>query len=89
MPYQEFSHDYALVARVHDSTTGQPIVIAAGIGDAGTESAGEFLSNPNYFAALVKQAPSNWPSMNMEVVIEAAVVDGHPGPPRILAVEFW
>ena len=89
MPYTESSHDYAVVARVHDSTTGQPVVIAAGIGDAGTESAGELLSNPDYFDALVKQAPRNWPSMNMEVVIEAAVVDGHPGPPRILAVEFW
>ena len=75
LPYRELSRDYAVAARVHDSTTGQPIVIAAGIGDAGTESAGEFLSNPNYFDALVKQAPSNWPSMNMEVVIEA-VVDG-------------
>jgi len=89
LPYRELFNDYAIVARVHDSTTGQPVVVAAGLGDAGTESAGEFLSNPNYFAALVKQAPSNWPSMNMEVVIEAAVVDGHPGPPHILAVEFW
>jgi hypothetical protein len=87
--YKELSHDYAVVARVHDSTTGQQIVIAAAIGDAGTESAGEFLSDPDYFAALVKQAPSNWPAMNMEAVIEAEVIDGHPGPPHILAVEFW
>lgn len=89
MAYPDFSHDYAIVARFHDPTIGQPVVIAAGIGDAGTESAGEFISNPDYFGILVQQAPRNWPSMNMEAVIETVIVDGHPGPPHILAVEFW
>ena len=89
IPYQKLSRDYGVIARFHDSTTGQPVVLVAGISAEGTEAAGEFLSNPSYFAELLQRAPRNWPALNMEVVIETQVIDGHPGPPRILAVEFW
>jgi len=27
--------------------------------------------------------------MNMEAVIETQVIEGHPGPPNILALETW
>jgi len=27
--------------------------------------------------------------MSMEAVIETQVIDGHPGPPNVLATEFW
>jgi hypothetical protein len=89
IPYQKLSRDYGVIARFRDSTTGQPVVLVAGISAEGTEAAGEFLSNPSYFAELLQRAPRNWPALNMEVVIETQVIDGHPGPPRILAVEFW
>jgi hypothetical protein len=86
---QKLTRDYAIVARFRDSTTGQPVILVAGIAAEGTEAAGEFLSNPDYFAQLLQRAPHNWPTMNMEVVIQTQVIDGHPGPPSILAVEFW
>lgn len=86
---QKLTRDYAILARFRDSTTGQPVILVAGIAAEGTEAAGEFLSNPDYFAQLVQRAPHNWPTMNMEVVIQTQVIDGHPGPPSILAVEFW
>lgn len=86
---QKLTRDYAILARFRDSTTGQPVILVAGIAAEGTEAAGEFLSNPDYFAQLVQRAPHNWPAMNMEVVIQTQVIDGHPGPPSILAVEFW
>jgi hypothetical protein len=88
-PYQKLSKDYGVVARFRDPTTGQIVVLTAGIADEGTEAAGELLSNPEYFKALLNQAPRNWSTMNMEAVIETEVIDGHPGPPHILAVEFW
>ena len=46
LPYEKLSRDYAIVARIHDSTTGQPVIIAAGISEEGTEAAGEILYNP-------------------------------------------
>ena len=89
LPYQKLSRDYAIVARIHDSTTGQPVIIAAGISEEGTEAAGEILYNPIYLDTLLAKAPKNWEQLNMEAVIETQVIEGHPGPPRILALETW
>jgi hypothetical protein len=83
------SKDYAIVARIHDNTTGQPVIIAAGISEEGTEAAGEILYNPVYLNTLLAKAPANWEQMNMEAVIETQVIEGHSGPPYILAVETW
>jgi hypothetical protein len=89
LPYEKLSRDYAIVARIHDNTTGQPVIVAAGIGEEGTEAAGEILYNPVYLDSLIARLPSNWEQMNMEAVIETQVIEGHPGPPAILAVETW
>ena len=89
LPYQKLSKDYAIVARIHDNTTGQPVIIAAGISEEGTEAAGEILYNPVYLNTLLAKAPANWEKMNMEAVIETQVIEGHSGPPNILAVETW
>ena len=89
LPYKKLSRDYAIVARIHDATTGQPVIIAAGISEEGTEAAGEILYNPVYLDTLLAKAPPNWEHMNMEAVIETQVIEGHPGPPTILAVETW
>jgi hypothetical protein len=89
LPYQKLSRDYAIVARIHDSTTGQPVIIAAGISEEGTEAAGEILYNPVYLDLLLAKAPPNWEQMNIEAVIETQVIEGHPGPPTVLAVEAW
>lgn len=89
LPYQKLSRDYAIVARIHDSTTGQPVIIAAGISEEGTEAAGEILYNPVYLNSLLAKAPPNWEKMSMEAVIETQVIEGHSGPPSILAVDTW
>ena len=89
LPYEKLSRDYAIVARIHDSTTGQPVIIAAGISEEGTEAAGEILYNPVYLDTLLAKAPANWEKMNLEAVIETQVIEGHSGPPNILAVETW
>jgi len=89
LPYEKLSRDYAIVARIHDSTTGQPVIIAAGISEEGTEAAGEILYNPVYLETLLAKVPADWESKNMEAVIETQVIQGHSGPPNVLAVETW
>lgn len=89
LPYQKLSRDYAIVARIHDKTTGQPVIIAAGISEEGTEAAGEILYNPVYLDSLIAKAPPDWEHKNMEAVIETQVIQGNSGPPNILAVETW
>jgi hypothetical protein len=89
LPYEKLSRDYAIVARLRDTLTGQPVMIVAGISEEGTEAAGELISDPTDLEALLKNAPPNWREMNVEAVIETQVIDGHAGPPQVLAVEFW
>jgi hypothetical protein len=89
LPYEKLSRDYAIVARIHDSTTGQPVIIAAGISEEGTEAAGEILYNPEYLDSLLAKAQPDWETKNLEAVIETQVIQGHSGPPNVLAVETW
>ena len=81
--------DYAIVARIHDDVTGQPVIIAAGILGEGTEAASEVLYNPTYLDAMLAKAPKNWDGKNLEAVIETHVIEGNPGPPEVLDVESW
>lgn len=89
LPYEKLSRDYAIVARIHDSTTGQPVMIAAGISEEGTEAAGEMLYNPVYLDSLLAKVPADWERKNIEAVIETQVIQGHSGPPQVLAVKTW
>jgi len=81
--------DYAIVSRVQDSTTEQVVVVVAGITHLGTQAAGEFLTNPEYFAEAVKRAPRDWSRRNMQIVISAKIMKETAGPPQVLAVHFW
>jgi hypothetical protein len=89
VPYKSLARDYAVVARIHDKVTGQPVIILAGILGEGTEAASEVVSNPAYLDAILQKAPKNWEQLNVEAVIEASVIEGHPGPPTVVAVETW
>ena len=87
--HKKLVSDYALIARIHDSTTGQPVIIIAGILSGGTEAASEVLYNPDYLNLMLDKAPKDWDRLNIEAVIETHITDGHPGPPEILKVETW
>jgi hypothetical protein len=89
VPGKSLSRDYAVVARLHDKVTGKPVIILAGILGEGTEAASEVVSNSAYLDEMLEKAPRNWDQLNLEAVIEANVLEGHPGPPRVVAVETW
>ena len=80
--------DYAIVARFTDTTTGQPTLIAAGIGRGGTIAAGEFLTTPALLRQVLRQQPGRQPG-NVEVVLRTQIIDGEPGTPTIAAVYYW
>jgi hypothetical protein len=89
VPNTDLAEDYAVVARFHDNVTGQPVIILAGILAEGTEAASEVVSNPEYLNAMLEKLPRNWDQKNLEAVIETHVIGGHPGPPKVVAVETW
>jgi hypothetical protein len=52
----------------------------------GTQSAGEFLTDPQLMQSIAKTAPPGANSQNLQIVLGTTVTDGTPGPPRVLAV---
>jgi len=85
----EVTTDYAIVARIQDEVTGQPVIIAAGILGEGTEAASEVLYNPTYLDAMLARAPRDWAGKNLEAVIETHVIERNPGPPEVVDVVSW
>lgn len=90
-PAQESSNnyrEYGLIARYTNPDTGQLCIVVAGIGQASTRAAGEFLSDPAELAALQRLAPRDG-RKNVEVVISTQIIDGQAGSPKIEATYFW
>jgi hypothetical protein len=83
------TRDYAIVARLRSDLTEGPVMIVAGLGAGATESAGEFVSSPEYLRQVGAVAPANWRRKNLELVLEVPMVDGKAGHARIVAADFW
>ena len=81
--------DYAIVARLLDSKTGQFTVIAAGLTSSGTQAAGEFVSNRDFLEKGLRAVPAEWQKKNLELVLETTVTDSTPGPPQLIAAYAW
>lgn len=87
--YSQLTQDYAIVSRFADPTTGQPVVVAAGLGENGTIAAGEFLTDAKAMEQALKHAPKNWRKENVEIVLATQVINGKSGPPRVVATHYW
>ena len=83
------AEDYALISRILNSKTGQVLVTVAGIGQAGTRAAGNFLTNPKALSAWAKNAPKGWDKRNLQVVLHTSLVNGVPSAPDVVASYYW
>ena len=88
-PYTQMTKDYGILARFHDPITDQQIVVAAGVGENGTVAASMLALNENYMAQMLREMHFNAARQNLEVVFSTEVIDGHPGPPHVLASTQW
>jgi hypothetical protein len=88
-PYWDVPIDYAIAARIIDTRTSRPVIIAAGITRNGTMAAGEFLTTPEYFAEAAAKFPAGWEKKNLQVVLTVPVVNRVAGRPRVLATYVW
>ena len=81
--------DYAIAARFTDESTGQVVLVAAGITGSGTRAAGEFLTDAADLKQLADGAGADWDKKNFEVVLGSQVVNGMQGKPKVEAKAFW
>jgi hypothetical protein len=88
-PRSHVVKDYAIAARFTDESTGQVILVAAGIAGSGTRAAGEFLTDEASLKQLADGAGVDWGQRNFEVVLSSQVVNGMQGKPRVEAKAFW
>jgi hypothetical protein len=88
-PYSTVSTDYAIVARYHDPTIEEPVVVIAGIGPFGTEAASAFVVTPLYLDQISRQMPVGWENKNLEMVLKTEVRDGKAGPPVLVSLTVW
>jgi hypothetical protein len=83
------THDFAIIARLLTSKTGQPLVIIAGTGMSGTEAAGRILYDDATLKTLLARAPKDWSRKNLEFVLETDLVDGSSSQPHVVASKSW
>jgi hypothetical protein len=81
--------DYVLISRIFGSRSGNVVVTAAGLGDVGTQMAGEFLTSPSCMEELVRNAPADWQQRNMQIVLSGEVIGRTVGPPKVVASWYW
>jgi hypothetical protein len=89
IPTPQVLEDFAMIARVRDTPSGQLVLVIGGLGSRGTEAAGEFLTVPGYLEEIARGAPAGWDLKNLQLVITTTVVDGVAGPPRVVASHFF
>ena len=78
--------DYALISRIRNSQTGHVVVVIGGLYTFGTQSAGEFLTDPRLMQTISKAVELDPVHPNLQIVLGTTVTDQTPGPPRVLAV---
>jgi len=78
--------DYALISRIWNSETGHVVIVIGGLYTYGTETAGEFLTDPQLMQEIAKKVPLADAHSNLQIVLATKVTDAAAGPPRILAV---
>jgi hypothetical protein len=86
---EDFSDDYAIISRIPTSKTGEILITAAGIGQAGTHAAGEFLTSAKDIDSLLAAAPKGWEKRNLQIVLHTSVINGSPNHPDVIATHFW
>ncbi len=89
LPGTTATTDYAIAARLLDSTTGNWVVVAAGLGENGTSAAAHCLIDTSCLNEILKSSPKDWATKNVEWVIRTDVWSDAPNAPQVMAVNFW
>jgi hypothetical protein len=88
-PKPDLTDDFALVSRVLDSKTGQTVITAAGLGQAGTSAAGQFLTDSEAMRKFISNAPRGWERKNLQIVLHTTVINGSPSAAEVVDSAYW
>jgi hypothetical protein len=88
-PRSDTVKDYGIAARFVDESTGQVVLVAAGIAGSGTRAAGEFLTDEASLKQVAKDTGAGWEKKNFEFVLSSQVAGGMQGKPKVEAIALW
>jgi len=81
--------DYGLVTRLVDSSTGQFVVLVAGVEASGSDAAADLIVRPDALEKLLRDAPKDWQQKNVQILVSTTVRDSVAGPPNVIGVYVW
>ncbi len=81
--------DYAIVSRILASYSGEPLIVAAGTMNVGTQAAAEFLTNPQRLNDALRQLPPGWQNRNLQFVLHCKAIGLTAGPAEVVAAHVW
>lgn len=87
--YPNLNRDYAIIARFQNAETDKTVMLIGGIGGDGTKAAAKFLAHPEDIKEIATKLRHNRNLKNFEIVLGTQLINGAPGPPRVLATEIW
>jgi hypothetical protein len=81
--------DYGLVTRLRESTTGQFVILAAGVEASGSDAAADLIVNERAMEEALHGAPKDWAQKNVQIVVSTEVKGSTAGPPKVMAIYVW
>ncbi len=81
--------DYVLLSRLANSSSGNTIVVAAGLKQFGTEAAGRLLASPAQLGRVLQGLPETWPEKNVQIVLHVRIIGNTPARPEVVASHLW
>jgi hypothetical protein len=83
------NEDYAIVSRVFHPDTHAIIVELAGMTQYGTNAAADLVTNADELAEALHDAPKDWRTQNLQLVLHVKVISGAPSSPKLVGAYFW
>ena len=83
------TEDFAIVSRVFHPDTHAMLVELAGITQYGTDAASDLVTSPDLMSEALRDAPKDWQSKNLQLVLRVKVISGVPTSPKIVKRFFW
>lgn len=88
-PDDQLPYDYAVISRIHDTTTNRWWVGIAGLTGIGTKVANRIVIDPKAMATIGTHLPGDWKQKNIQVLFAIKLANGTAGEIHVVTVKCW
>lgn len=88
-PNGKTPEDYVLISRLIRGTSGEFVILGAGITQYGGHTVGEILTEEKQLGRLLAGAAPGWENRNLQILVKVKVIGRTAGPPELVALHEW